>query len=159
MKTFIPKDDDINRKWWVIDAENVKLGRLATQVAGILRGKHQPIYTPHVDTGDFVVIVNADKVALSGHKVEYESYFRHSTHPGGWTLTPLREAIVDRPEWVVRRTIWGMLPHNALGRKMIRKLKVYRTSEHPHSAQQPQEWNPLSGRMINETTAPIRSES
>jgi len=146
LKTFIPKEDDSNRKWWVIDAENVKLGRLATQVATILRGKHQPSYTPHLDMGDFVIVVNADKVALSGRKVEYDSYFRHSTHPGGWTMTPLKVAIVDRPEWVIRRTIWGMIPHNALGRRVIKKLKVYRGPEHPHQAQVPQDWKLLEQR-------------
>jgi len=141
LKTFIPNADDLKRKWWLIDASDQKLGRLSTQAAVILRGKHQPIYTPHLDTGDFVIVVNAEKVVLTGHKIEQESYFRHSTYPGGWTLTPLKVALAERPEWVVKRTIWGMLPHNALGRKMIRKLKVYRGAEHPHDAQMPQPWN------------------
>ena len=137
MRTFIPKPGDIQREWLLVDASGERLGRLASRVASILRGKHRPIYTPHLDTGDFVIIVNADKIALTGNKIEQKTYFRHSTHPGGQTVTPLKMAITEKPEWVVRKAIWGMLPHNALGRKMIRKLKIYTGSTHQHQAQQP----------------------
>ena len=137
MKTFIPRDHDIQPEWLLIDATGVPLGRLASRVAIYLRGKHRPIYTPHLDTGDFVVIVNADKVGVSGNKLDQISYFRHSTHPGGWTMVPMRKALNEKPEWVVRKAIWGMLPHNPLGRKMIKKLKIYSGTVHPHAAQNP----------------------
>ncbi len=137
MKTFIPRDHDIQPEWLLIDATGVPLGRLASRVAIYLRGKHRPIYTPHLDTGDFVVIVNADKVGVSGNKLDQKSYFRHSTHPGGWTMVPMRKALNEKPEWVVRKAIWGMLPHNPLGRKMIKKLKIYSGTVHPHAAQNP----------------------
>jgi len=137
LKTFIPKPKDINRGWVLIDAEGQRLGRLATRVATILRGKHRPIFTPFLDTGDFVVIVNADKIALTGRKIEQKTYFRHSTYPGGSTITPMKRALEDKPDWVVRQAIWGMIPHNALGHQVIRKLKVYSGPNHPHQAQQP----------------------
>ncbi len=137
MKTFIPRDHDIQREWLLVDATGVPLGRLASRVAIYLRGKHRPIFTPHLDTGDFVVIVNADKVGVSGNKLDQKSYFRHSTHPGGWTMVPMRRALTEKPEWVVRKAIWGMLPHNPLGRQMIKKLKIYSGTAHPHAAQNP----------------------
>ena len=137
MKTYIPKDGDVNRRWILIDADGQRLGRLATRAASILRGKHRPIYTPFMDTGEFVVIVNADKLEWTGSKVEQKTYFRHSTQPGGGKFTPLKKIFNERPEWVVRKAIWGMLPHGPLGRKMFRKLKVYSGPVHPHVAQQP----------------------
>ncbi len=137
MRTFIPKANDIKRKWWIVDADGQRLGRLATRIATILRGKHRPIYTPHLDTGDFVVVINADKIALTGDKLQQKSYFRPSPYPGGSKIIPMKRVMATKPEWVVRKAIWGMLPHNRLGRKLIKKLKVYAGSEHPHSAQQP----------------------
>lgn len=137
LKTFIPRDRDIQREWLLVDAAGQTLGRLASRVAGILRGKHRPIFTPHLDTGDFVVVVNAAKIGITGAKLQKKTYFRHSTHPGGATVTPMRQAMIEKPEWVVRKAIWGMLPHNALGRKMIKKLKVYGGGSHPHAAQGP----------------------
>lgn len=141
MRTFIPKANDINRKWWIVDADGQRLGRLATRIATILRGKHRPIYTPHLDTGDFVVVVNAEKIALTGDKLEKKRYFKPSPYPGGSKFIPMKRVMARKPEWVVRKAIWGMLPHNRLGRKLIKKLKVYAGSEHPHSAQQPDELN------------------
>ena len=138
MKTYIPRRDDINRKWWVVDADGQRLGRMASHVASVLRGKHRPIYTPHLDTGDFVIVVNARKVAITGNKIDQKSYFSHSTYPGGSRFLPLRQALEKKPEWVIRKAVWGMLPHNRLGRKLIKKLKVYAGSEHPHEAQQPE---------------------
>ena len=138
MRTFIPKQNDIQKRWWVVDADGQRLGRLATRVATVLRGKHRPIYTPHLDTGDFVVVVNADKIALTGRKLEQKTYFSHSGYPGGSSITTLNQAMKAKPEWVVKKAIWGMLPHNRLGRKLIKKLKIYRGSEHPHQAQQPE---------------------
>lgn len=137
MKTYIPSEKSIQHNWYVVDAAGMRLGRLASLVAQILRGKHKPYYTPFMDTGDFVVIVNADKVDVTGGKMEQKTYFRHSTHPGGWTLTLLKDAMDKKPEWVVRKAVWGMIPHNPLGRRMIKKLKVYRGDNHPHEAQQP----------------------
>jgi large subunit ribosomal protein L13 len=137
LKTRIPKADEIKREWVVVDAAGQPLGRLATRVATILRGKHRPTFTPNLDTGDFVVVINADQVRLSGRKPDQTYYFSHSTHPGGSRFLSFREAMARKPEWVVRKTIWGMLPHGPLGRQVIRKLKVYRGAAHPHAAQKP----------------------
>lgn len=140
MRTYIPKDKDIKREWRLIDAEGHQIGRLATQIADVLRGKHRPIFTPHLDTGDFVVVVNAGKIVFTGDKLNQKTYFRHSMYPGGGKVTSLRQAMERKPEWVVRKTVWGMMPHNSLGRRLIKKLKVYRGPEHPHKAQEPVEW-------------------
>ena len=137
-KTSLPPIDSIDRQWYVVDAENQTLGRLATEVASILRGKNNPSFTPHLDTGDFVVVVNAEKIQVSGKKPQQKLYRRHSGRPGGMkveTFESLQERI---PERIVEKAIKGMLPHNALGRQMFRKLKVYKGTEHPHSAQKPQ---------------------
>jgi len=139
LRTYIPKPEDIEHKWWVVDAEGQRLGRLATRIATILRGKHRPIYTPHLDTGDFVIVINADKISVTGNKLDQKTYFRHSMYPGGSTFTLLRQAMETKPEWVVHQAIWGMLPHNRLGHKLIKKLKVYSGDSHPHKAQQPAE--------------------
>ena len=137
-KTSVPSIDSIERQWYLVDAENQTLGRLATEVASVLRGKNKASYTPHLDTGDFVVVVNADKVRVSGNKSQQKLYRRHSGRPGGMK-TETFEALQDRiPERIVEKAIKGMLPHNALGRQMFRKLKVYKGSEHPHAAQKPQ---------------------
>ena len=136
-KTINPSIDSINRQWHLVDAENQTLGRLATEVAAVLRGKNKPYFTPHLDTGDFVVIVNAEKIQVTGRKGSQKLYRRHSGRPGGMkveTFNALQERI---PERIVEKAIKGMLPHNALGRQLFRKLKVYKGSEHPHAAQNP----------------------
>ena len=138
MRTFSPKDSDITRRWHVIDASDVVLGRLASQVAVLLRGKHKPIFAPHVDTGDFVIVVNAAKVALSGSKLEQKRAYRHSGYPGGLHSVSYASLMESHPERVVEKAVKGMLPKNALGRKTLRKLKVYAGPDHPHQAQQPQ---------------------
>jgi large subunit ribosomal protein L13 len=137
VRTFSPKDSDITRQWHVIDASGVVLGRLASQAAVLLRGKHKPIFAPHVDTGDFVVIINADKVALSGNKLEQKQAYRHSGYPGGLRSVSYGELMEKHPERAVEKAVRGMLPKNSLGRKTLRKLKVYAGPDHPHQAQQP----------------------
>ena len=137
MRTYSPKSGDVQRQWHVIDATDVVLGRLASQVATLLRGKHKPIYAPHVDTGDFVIVINADKVALTGNKREAKLAYSHSGYPGGLRATPYAVLLEKHPEKAVERAIKGMLPHNSLGRNMLRKLKVYAGPEHPHQAQGP----------------------
>ncbi|NLJ72195.1 MAG: 50S ribosomal protein L13 [Syntrophomonadaceae bacterium] len=129
---------EVGRKWYVIDADGQTLGRLASEVAVILRGKHKAIYTPHVDTGDFVIIINAEKVVLTGNKLDQKKYRRHSGYPGGLKEVSYRDLMDRRPERAVEVAIKGMLPHNRLGRQMFKKLKVYRGSEHPHAAQKPE---------------------
>ena len=137
-KTSLPQIDSLERQWYLVDAENKTLGRLATEVAAVLRGKNNPNFTPHLDTGDFVVVVNAEKIRVSGNKPSQKLYRRHSGRPGGMK-TETFEALQDRiPERIVEKAIKGMLPHNALGRQMFRKLTVYKGSEPPHSAQKPQ---------------------
>ena len=137
-KTSVPSIDSIERQWYLVDAENQTLGRLATEVASVLRGKNKASYTPHLDTGDFVVVVNADKVRVSGNKSQQKLYRRHSGRPGGMKVETFAHLQDRLPERIVEKAIKGMLPHNALGRQMFRKLKVYKGAEHPHAAQQPQ---------------------
>ena len=137
MRTFSPKDSDITRQWHVIDASGVVLGRLASQAAVLLRGKHKPIFAPHVDTGDFVIIINADKIELSGNKLEQKRAYRHSGYPGGLRSVSYAELMDKHPERAVEKAVRGMLPKNSLGRKTLRKLKVYAGPDHPHKAQQP----------------------
>ena len=138
MKTYTPSETDIQRRWWVVDAEGKVLGRLASHVAGILRGKHKPIYTPHLDTGDYVIVINAEKVRLTGDKVNQKTYFRHSGYMGGERFIPFRRMIEKHPERVIELAVKGMLPKNQLGRQMRKKLRVYAGPEHPHAGQQPQ---------------------
>ncbi len=138
MRTYSPKPGEIERRWHVIDAADVVLGRLATSAATLLRGKHKPTFAPHVDTGDFVVIVNAGKVALTGSKRDEKTAYRHSGYPGGLKAINVGTELRTHPDRVIERAIKGMLPHNSLGRQMIKKLKVYAGPEHPHAAQQPQ---------------------
>ncbi len=138
MKTYVPKKEEIERKWYVIDAAGKPLGRLATQIATILRGKHKPIYTPFMDTGDYVIVINAEKVILTGGKEEKKVYYRHSGYPGGLKVIPYKKMKEKYPERVIRIAVKGMIPHNSLGRKMLKKLKVYRGAEHPHEAQMPE---------------------
>lgn len=138
MKTHTPKASEIERQWWVLDAADKPLGRLATETARILRGKHKPIFTPHLDTGDYVVILNAAKVRLTGNKADQKTYFRHSGYIGGEKQIPFRRMIETHPERVIELAVKGMLPKNALGREMRKKLKVYPGTEHPHQGQDPQ---------------------
>jgi large subunit ribosomal protein L13 len=135
VRTYSPKPGDIQRAWHVIDAEDVVLGRLAVQAATLLRGKHKPIYAPHVDTGDFVIVVNAEKVALSGDKKTTKLAYRHSGYPGGLTATPVGQLLDKDARKVVEKAVWGMLPKNKLGRQILKKLKVYSGPTHPHQAQ------------------------
>ncbi|HHY71214.1 MAG TPA: 50S ribosomal protein L13 [Thermoanaerobacterales bacterium] len=137
MSTFMAKKEEVKPDWYVIDAAGKPLGRIATKVAMILKGKHKPIYTPHVDTGDHVIIVNADKVILTGKKMDDKMYHSHTGYPGGIKARNFRSLMSKSPEKVVYKAVWGMLPHNVLGRKMIKKLKIYRGAEHPHEAQKP----------------------
>ena len=137
-KTFTPRPTDIERAWWVVDAAGLPLGRLASEVAQVLRGKHKPTYAPHMDLGDFVIVINADKVALTGNKATQKQYFRHSGFPGGLTTTTFEDLKGTYPERIVEQAVKGMLPKNRLGRKMLRKLKVHAGPEHPHASQQPQ---------------------
>ncbi len=141
MKTFMAKPEEVQRKWYVIDAEGKVLGRLAAEVARVLRGKHKPTYTPHVDTGDHVIVINAEKVILTGNKLQKKIYYRHSGYPGGLKQMKYDEFLSTRPEKVVEKAVKGMLPHNRLGAKMAKKLKVYCGPEHPHQAQKPEVWN------------------
>jgi len=137
VRTYTAKPGDVQRDWYIIDASDVVLGRLATQVATLLRGKHKPTFTPNADTGDFVVVINADKVALSGNKREGKMAYRHSGYPGGLRATPYGELLDKNPERAVEKAVRGMLPKNRLSRQQMTKLKVYRGAEHPHEAQQP----------------------
>jgi large subunit ribosomal protein L13 len=137
MKTHQVTPDQITRRWYLVDAEGQTLGRLASRVAQILRGKHKPIYTPHMDTGDHVLVVNAEKVRLTGKKLDQKRYYRHSGYPGGLKETPIRRMLETHPERVVELAIKGMMPKGKLGRAMTRKLRVYAGPEHPHRAQQP----------------------
>ncbi len=140
MKTYIAKEKEVedSKRWYVVDAEGKVLGRLASQIAHILRGKHKPIYSPHQDVGDFVVVINAEKVKLTGKKMEQKTYFRHSGYIGGTTYTPVSLMLQKHPERVIEFAVKRMLPKNALGRKMFKKLKVYAGPEHPHAAQKPE---------------------
>jgi len=137
-KTFTPTPTDIDRSWYVVDAEGIPLGRLASEVAQILRGKHKPTFAPHMDMGDFVIVVNADKVAVSGNKETDKVYYRHSGYPGGLRGETLAQLRVDHPDRLVQNAVRGMIPKNRLGRQVLTKLKVYAGPDHPHSAQKPQ---------------------
>lgn len=137
MKTISVKEQDVQKDWYIVDAQGQTLGRLATQVATILRGKHKPIYTPHVDCGDYVIIINAEKIHVTGQKMTQKIYYRHSNYPGGLKKVTLRDQLQKFPTRVIETAVRGMLPKNRLGRRMFRKLKVYAGSSHPHQAQQP----------------------
>ena len=140
MKTFILKKEEIEKKWWLIDADGKILGRLATEVATLLRGKRKPEFTPFIDCGDFVVIVNAEKINVTGKKMEQKKYYSHSGYPGGLKVNTLEELLDKKPEEVIRKAVWGMIPKGKLGRAVYKKLKVYKGPEHPHDAQKPQEY-------------------
>lgn len=141
MNTYMANAQTVERKWYVVDAEGMVLGRLASQVANILRGKHKPIYTPHVDTGDHVIVVNADKIVLTGKKLDQKVYYHHSGYVGGLKETKYRKLMADKPEFALRHAVVGMLPKNSLGRKMATKMHVYSGAEHEHAAQQPEVLN------------------
>ncbi len=138
MRTYSPKPADMTRSWHIVDAEGLVLGRLATEVAAVLRGKHKPTFAPHVDMGDHVVVINADKIVLTSGKADLKMAYRHSGYPGGLTATRYSDLLATRADDVVRKAIVGMLPKNRLGRQMATKLKVYKGAEHPHAAQSPQ---------------------
>ncbi|MCK5315978.1 MAG: 50S ribosomal protein L13 [Anaerolineales bacterium] len=136
-KTYYPKAGEITHEWYLVDANDQNLGRLATKISTVLLGKHKPTFTPGVDTGDFVVVVNAERVRVTGNKLDDKMYYRHSGYPGGLKSITLRQQLAKHPERVLRSAVWGMLPHNKLGRRLIKKLKLYAGPDHPHEAQQP----------------------
>lgn len=138
--TYMAKPNQVERKWVVVDAADKPLGRVATEVATLLRGKHKPEYTPHVDTGDFVIVINASKVRLTGKKAEQKMYYRHSGYPGGIKAVSAGDLRENRPDRMIEQAVKGMLPKNSLGRQQLKKLKVYAGSEHPHEAQKPEKW-------------------
>jgi large subunit ribosomal protein L13 len=138
MKTYSANEQSVKRDWYVVDADGKTLGRLASELATRLRGKHKPVYTPHADTGDYIVVINAEKVKVTGNKAKDKMYYRHSGFPGGIKEANFEKLIARKPEMVIETAVKGMLPHNPLGRAMFRKLKVYAGAEHPHTAQQPQ---------------------
>lgn len=140
MRTFIPKKGDIEKKWWLINADGKILGRLATEIADLLRGKKKPQFTSHLDTGDFVVVVNAEKIKVSGRKLDQKIYYSHSQYPGGLKEEKLKDLLERKPEDVIKKAVWGMIPKGTLGRSVYKKLKVYRGPGHPHEAQNPQEY-------------------
>ncbi len=140
MKTYHPKKDQVQQKWWLINADGQILGRLATEIAVLLRGKNKPQFAPSADVGDFVVVVNAEKISVTGNKLEDKIYYHHSQYPGGIKEKKLKEMLETKPEEVIRKAVWGMIPKNKLGRAIIKKLKVYRGPEHPHQAQNPEEY-------------------
>ena len=140
MRTFVPKKDDIEQKWWLIDAEGRILGRMATEVADLIRGKRKPQFASHLDTGDFVVVVNAEKVKVTGRKLEQKKYYSHSLYPGGIKEETLKDLLAKKPEEVIQKAVWGMIPKGKLGRALYKKLKVYRGPVHPHEAQNPQKY-------------------
>jgi large subunit ribosomal protein L13 len=138
MKTFVACEKDVIKKWYVVDAKDQVIGRLATQIAMVLRGKTKPIFTPHCDTGDFVVVVNAEQALLTGKKLDKKIYYRHSGYMGGIKAETARQTFQGKPEEVLRKAVWGMLPKNSLGRRLLKKLKIYAGGEHPHQAQKPE---------------------
>ena len=148
MRTYTPKAGEVERSWHVVDADGLVLGRMATEVARVLRGKHKPQYTPHLDTGDHVIIVNADKVVLTSDKAARKNIYRHSGYPGGIRSETYASLLARRPEEAIRRTVRGMLPRNRLGRQMLRKLKVYAGPQHPHAAQQPHDLDLSHARYV-----------
>lgn len=139
MTTYMAKPDEIERKWFEVDAENKTLGRLASEIAKILRGKHKPIYTPNVDTGDYVIVINSEKIKLTGRKLKQKKYHKHSEYPGGLKSISYEELLSEQPKKAMKHAVKGMLPKNKLGRKMLKKLKIYVGPDHPHEAQQPEE--------------------
>ena len=140
MKTFVPKRNEIERKWWLIDADGKVLGRLATEISILLQGKRNPEFVKFMDSGDFVIVINAEKIRVTGKKLEQKKYYSHSGYPGGLKEKSLKELLEKKPEDVIRKAVWGMIPKNKLGRAVHKKLKVYRGPDHPHQAQKPKEY-------------------
>jgi len=140
MRTYIPKSDEIEQKWWLVNADGRILGRLATEVADLIRGKKKPQFTSHLDTGDFVVVINAEKIKVTGRKLDQKKYYSHSLYPGGIKEETLKDLLARNPEEVIKKAVWGMVPKGKLGRALYKKLKVYRGPSHPHEAQNPQEY-------------------
>mgnify|MGYP001864182851 FL=1 len=145
MKTVMANAQTVNSEWLLVDAADMPLGRVASQVASILRGKHKPTYTPHCDAGDYVVVINTDKMILTGNKMTDKSYYRHSGYPGGLKKTSYKDLMKDKSDFVLEKAVKGMLPKNSLGKQMFRKLKVYKGAEHPHTAQQPKPYKLVGG--------------
>jgi len=141
VQTFMATPKDIERKWYILDATNKPLGRLATEAARLLRGKHKPIFTPHIDTGDHVIVINAEKVLLTGNKLQQKKYYQHSRYPGGLKAVDYQTLLATKPERAIEKAVKGMVPHNRLGRKIMTKIRIYRGGEHPHAAQKPEVWN------------------
>lgn len=141
MQTYMATPKDIERKWYILDAANKPLGRLATEAARLLRGKHKPIFTPHLDTGDHVIIINAEKVVLTGNKLQQKQYHKHSGYPGGLKSINYETLMASKPERAVEKAVKGMIPHNRLGRQIMQKIRIYRGNEHPHMAQMPEVWD------------------
>lgn len=140
MRTFVPKIDEVEKKWWLVNADGKILGRLATEVADLLRGKKKPQFASHMDTGDFVVVINAEKVKVTGRKLDQKVYYSHSQYPGGLKEEKLKDLLARKPEDVIKKAVWGMIPKGSLGRSVYKKLKVYRGPSHPHAAQNPREY-------------------
>jgi large subunit ribosomal protein L13 len=140
MRTYVPKKDDIEQKWWLVNAEGRILGRMATEIADLIRGKRKPQFASHLDTGDFVVVINAEKIKVTGRKLEQKKYYSHSLYPGGIKEVTLKDLLAKKPEEVIKKAVWGMVPKGKLGRALYKKLKVYRGPSHPHEAQNPQEY-------------------
>jgi large subunit ribosomal protein L13 len=140
MKTFVPKKEQIIKKWWLVDAENRVLGRLATEIAILLRGKRKPEFVNFLDSGDFVIVINAERIKLTGKKIEQKKYYSHSGYPGGIKEKTMKELMETKPEEIIKKAVWGMIPKNKLGREVYKKLKVYRGSHHPHEAQKPMKY-------------------
>jgi large subunit ribosomal protein L13 len=138
VKTYSAKPEDIQRRWYIVDAEGLTLGRMATTIATVLRGKHKPIFTPHMDCGDFVIVINADKIVVTGNRMDEKMYYRHSGYPGGLTTESMRTVMAKNPKRVIEQAVQKMLPKNLLSKQIMRKLKVYSGTEHPHGAQQPE---------------------
>ena len=145
--TVMAKSETVDRKWYIVDATNIPLGRVASQVAAVLRGKNKTIYTPHVDTGDYVIVINTDKMVLTGNKLNDKKYYHHSGYPGGLSEVLYKDLMAKRSDFALERAVKGMLPKNSLGRKMFKKMKAYKGSEHPHQAQQPVELKIKGGRI------------
>jgi large subunit ribosomal protein L13 len=140
MRTYIPKQDEIEQKWWLVNADGRILGRMATEIADLIRGKKKPQFTSHLDTGDFVVVINAEKIKVTGRKLDQKMYYHHSLYPGGIKEISLKDLLAKNPEEVIKKAVWGMVPKGKLGRALYKKLKVYRGPSHPHEAQNPQEY-------------------
>lgn len=140
MKTFVPKKEQIEKKWWLVDADGKVLGRLATEIAILLRGKRKPEFVNFLDCGDFVIVINAERIKLTGKKMEQKKYYSHSGYPGGIKEITIKELLEKKPEEIIKKAVWGMIPKNKLGRETYKKLKVYRGSHHPHEAQKPVEY-------------------